>query len=430
MNVLVVDDEPMVRRSLGRSIARAWRDTHIASAASLPEAERALAETRPDVVTVDLGLDRDRSLLHGLRLVECVANQGRASHAVVVTGREDAVDAAHRAGAKVVLLKPVGDAELRGVGRRLGIPLVGDDDSLRADAAPLAGASRAMQELREAVRRVEGENGPVLIEGETGTGKELVARAIHGRHGKGPFHPVNCSTLESLAESQLFGHARGAFTSAERCARGAIEQAGDGVLFLDEIGDLAKPIQAKLLRVLEGSAVQPLGDERWIELRARLVAACHVDLEACVKAGTFRDDLYYRLAVHVIRVPPLRERAEDLPVLVPALLRRLRRPKRVTEDALALLATRPWPGNVRELAGLLERAAVYSCDDMIDADDVLAVERATRLVGPAGPAKALVGDSLGRFGIERDALARQFFEQALRGIRSTKRVPSRPPQQA
>ena len=351
MNVLMVEDESVVRAALGGALTRHWSDARLTWAASLPEAVSAIEKTGPDVVTVDLGLPPDPDRLQGLELVERLVKDGRGDRAVVVTGRLDAVDAAKRAGAKVVLLKPFRHEDVRDAGRRLGIPLVGDDPSLAQALACLVGASPPMVELREAVRRVAKEDGSVLVQGETGTGKELVARAIHRARGKGPFHAVNCSILDALAESQLLGHARGAFTSAVRAARGAVEQAGEGVLFLDEIGDLARALQPKLLRLLEGSRVQALGaDERWFELRARLVAASRVDLETCVAAGTFREDLYYRLAVHVIRVPPLRERTEDMPVLVQVLLQRLARPKTITEDAVAVLAGLH-PGRERAAAG-------------------------------------------------------------------------------
>jgi two-component system response regulator PilR (NtrC family) len=417
MNVLVVDDEPVVRRSLDRAITRTWRDARIASVGSLPEAERALDDARPDVMTVDLGLPPEPSQLRGLCLVERLAKEGRAHHAVVVTGRRDAVDVARRAGARVVLIKPVGYADLREAGRQLGIPLLGEPDVIEPALSPLVGASRPMRELHEAVRRVAREGGPVLIEGETGTGKELVARAIHGLRGKGPFHPLNCSTLEGLADSQLFGHARGAFTSAERRSRGAIEQAGDGVLFLDEIGELGKSAQAKLLRVLEGNDFQALADERWLHLEARLVSACHADLEACVAEGRFREDLFYRLAVHVIRVPPLRERPDDMPALVDALLRRLTRPKHITADAITALAAQRWPGNVRQLAGFLERVAVHACDDTIDVEDVREVARAT--LGSsrpvlAGPAKVQLAETGARFDVEMAVHARMLNDRALR----------------
>ena len=417
MNVLVVDDEQLVRRSLGRAIARAWRDARIASVGSLLEAERAMDTSRPDVVTVDLALEPDPAELSGLRLLKRLAGEGRADHAVVVTGRPDADEAAREAGARVVLHKPVGHAELREAGRVLGIPLVGDKDTIEPALLPLVGSSKAMCDLREAVRRAGREAGPVLLEGETGTGKELVARAFHGLRGREYFHAVNGSTLvDGIADSLLFGHARGAFTSAERDARGAIEQAGEGVLFLDEISDLPRVAQAKLLRVLDGYSFQPVGAERWLELRARLVSACHVDLETCVAEGTFREDLYHRVAIHHIRVPPLRARLEDVPELVQALQKRLVHPKHVTEEALAFLAAQTWPGNVRQLAAFVERASAAADDDTLGIDDVIEVARgmkglSSRPASFPGPAKVQV--ARGQLDVETEALRQRLFEQAL-----------------
>jgi DNA-binding NtrC family response regulator len=422
MNVLVVDDEPAVRKHLGRAIGRTWRDARVRWAAALPEAERAVEQERPDVVTVDLQLPPDRTQFLGVRLLKQMATAGRVGRAIVVTGQGDeAIALARRAGARVVLTKPLGDRELRDAGRRLGIEVIGGQESTEQALAPLVGTSPAMQELREDVRRAADGDLPVLVQGETGTGKELVARALYGLPGKGPFHALNCSTLEPLAESQLFGHARGAFTSAEKAERGAIEQAGEGVLFLDEIGDLPKTLQPRLLRVLDGHDFQALGDERPIRMRARLVAASHVDLEAAVEQGTFREDLYYRLSAHVIRVPPLRERAEDVPAIVQTLLARQRRPKGITEEAVALLAMQAWPGNVRQLAGELEGLAVRADGDLIDADDVRAMvlrkmrgARAGMSMGPVKATGGASGEGVGRFDAEIGAHERRLIEEALR----------------
>ena len=418
MNVLVVDDEPVVRRSLDLAIRRAWCDARIATVGSLAEAERALAATRPDVVTVDSGLPPDPSKLRGLHLVERVVRDGCADHAVVVTAHDDAIDAAHPARApELCSSSPSGTRKGCEAGRQLGIPLVGKRETIEPALASLIGCSKAMRDL-EAVRRVDRSRlGRSSFRARPVPARELVARAIHGLRGKGPFDALNCSTLEGLAHSQLFGHARGAFTSAERAARGAIEQAGEGVLFLDEIVDLPKSAQAKLLRVLERSPFQAVGGKEWMELMARLVSASHEDLEGQVAEGRFREDLFYRVAVHVIRVPPLRERTKDIPALVHALVQRLAHPKRVTENALAFLMTQRWPGNVRELAGFLQRAAVRTDDDTIDADDAVAVARvplgSTPRVLLAGPVKVHVAPPLGPFDLDIQALTQRHFQRAL-----------------
>ncbi len=243
----------------------------------------------------------------------------------------------------------------------------------------LIGTSPAMQRLRDEIRRLAPIPSPVLIFGESGSGKELVARDLHAlREGEGePFVPLNCAALaETLVESELFGHERGAFTGADRVRRGAFEQAGRGTLFLDEIGELPLPTQAKLLRVLESRELVRLGGERSISVDARVVAATHRDLEADVESKRFRQDLLYRLNVHVLRVPPLRERTSDIPLLVEHFLARVCerfgvRPKSIDEGALRILSTYDWrKNNVRELRNIVERLVIASEDDMVRAEHV------------------------------------------------------------
>jgi DNA-binding NtrC family response regulator len=227
-----------------------------------------------------------------------------------------------------------------------------------------------MRDLRRRIAAVARASGPVLVLGESGVGKEVVGSAIHRLLG-GPMHAINCGALGSLAESQLFGHARGAFTGADRQVMGAFERAGNGVVFLDEVGELAPEQQVKLLRVLDGSPFQPLGDDRWVSPRARAVAATNADLRQSVASGRFRADLLFRLSVHTIYVPPLRQRLEDLPELVAAIAERYELTKPLTEDAMAVLRSQPWPGNVRQLAAALQRLSARVRGDVIDAADVL-----------------------------------------------------------
>ncbi len=260
--------------------------------------------------------------------------------------------------------------------------LAGEVKRLRArvegDSA-MIGGSTAMRRLQEEIRRLAPIPSPVLILGESGAGKELVARDLHvlGGAPKAPFVAVNCAALpESLVESELFGHERGAFTGAERARRGAFELAGTGTLFLDEIGELPLAAQAKLLRALEAREITRLGAERTTPVEARVVAATHRDLEADVAAKRFRQDLFYRLNVHVLRVPPLRERAADVPLLVEHFLRTLcerfgMRTKTIDEDALRLLAVYDWRrNNVRELRNIVERMIIAADGDVIDAAHV------------------------------------------------------------
>jgi DNA-binding NtrC family response regulator len=236
-----------------------------------------------------------------------------------------------------------------------------------------------MRALHAAIARVAPIPSSVLIEGESGSGKELVARELHrlGPGAKTPFIAVNSAALpEHLVESELFGHERGAYTGADRLRQGAFETAGNGTLFLDEIGELPLPAQAKLLRVLEERQVARLGGSRAIPVAARVVAATNRDLDEEVRVGRFRQDLYYRLNVHRLRVPPLCERLSDVPALAERLLgaiaaRLQMRPKALTPEALALLAAYGWrKNNVRELRNCLERMLIASDASVIDADDV------------------------------------------------------------
>ena len=250
----------------------------------------------------------------------------------------------------------------------------------RVDAeTSLVGDSVPMRALRSAIARVAPIPSTVLVVGESGTGKELVARELH-RHGPGdkaPLVAVNCAALpEALVESELFGHERGAFTGADRLRRGAFESAGQGTLFLDEVGELPLPAQAKLLRVLEDRKVTRVGGDRAIAMTARVVAATNRDLESEVGAGRFRQDLYYRLNVHTLAVPSLRERRADVPALIDHLLRTITtqlraRPKPISPEAVALLAAHEWrKNNVRELRNSLERMLIASDGPVIDVSDV------------------------------------------------------------
>jgi two-component system, NtrC family, response regulator AtoC len=231
-----------------------------------------------------------------------------------------------------------------------------------------------MQELFATLRSLEGTSVPVIVEGESGTGKELVARAIHARspRAQGPMVAVNCGAIpESLVESELFGHAKGAFTGAHADRAGLIESADGGTLFLDELGELPLEAQAKLLRFLESGELRRVGEAATRSVDVRVVAATNRDLRRAIADGDFREDLYYRLAVFRLRLPPLRERAQDIPRLVGALLAALGRPDAaIAPDAVQALAKRRWPGNVRELRNALERALAIAGDGPIGAPHV------------------------------------------------------------
>jgi two-component system nitrogen regulation response regulator NtrX len=260
--------------------------------------------------------------------------------------------------------------------------LRGENTELRgrlADASRrMVGESGALEAVRGVVAKVAPTNARVLIMGENGSGKELVARLIHelSSRSTGPFVDVNCAAIpKELLESELFGHERGSFTGATEQRKGKFEQADGGTLFLDEVGDMSLDAQAKVLRGIEEQRVQRVGGTEGIPVDVRLVAATNKDLEQEVEAGTFREDLYYRLAVVPVRVPPLRERTEDVPLLAAHFLAHFaadlgRAPPRLTDKALDWLQRRAWPGNVRQLRNLMERASILVETDTIDVRDL------------------------------------------------------------
>jgi Nif-specific regulatory protein len=246
-------------------------------------------------------------------------------------------------------------------------------------ASPIVGRSPAMNEVFEAIERVGGSRATVLLLGESGTGKELIARAIHynSPQAEGPFITLNCAALpEHLVESELFGHEKGAFTGATALRKGRFELADGGTLFLDEIGELPLAMQSKLLRVLQERTFERVGGSKSITVQVRLIAATNRDLERAVADGTFRGDLYYRLKVVPIHIPPLRERREDIPLLVDHFLKRFRqehqRPATIMPDALARLVEHQWPGNVREVENTIERLVIMGRQPQITLQDVVA----------------------------------------------------------
>jgi DNA-binding NtrC family response regulator len=274
----------------------------------------------------------------------------------------------------------------------------------------IVGESRALQELFDTLKRVAPHDSTVLVLGESGTGKELIARALHalGSHPAGPFVPINCATLsDQILESELFGHEKGAFTSADRSKPGVMETADGGTLFLDEVGQMGLGCQAKLLRAIERREFRRVGGTRKIKVNLRVVAASNVRLEDSVAAGRFRSDLYYRLKVLSLEIPPLRERKEAIPVLAQRLLDELTRgarlhSKRLTPEALAQLGRYEWPGNVRELRNVMESVALIGPKGTIDVEDLPAN---VRKVG-AGFLQVSVGSRL-------DDVERQLIQRTL-----------------
>ena len=379
--VLVVDDVPAMAEQYAYDLKRVGR-YHTIVAAGGDEALEVLAREPIDCVVLDLEMPGT----DGFEVLRRLQQRGIDTPVIVYTGTGsyDRCIQAVRLGAYgfVDKAEPI-ERVVQEIENALSRGrLVRELRTLRSrfdGETPLIGDSAPMRALRDAIARVAPIPSTVLIVGESGTGKELVARELHrrGPGAKTPLVAVNSAALpEQLVESELFGHERGAFTGADRLRKGAFENAGAGTLFLDEVGELPLPAQAKLLRVLEDRTVTRVGGDRAIQVTARVVAATNRDLEREIEAGRFRQDLYYRLNVHMLRVPPLRERLSDIPALVDHLLHSIAshlgmRPKAIAPDAVALLAAYEWRrNNVRELRNCLERMMIASDAASIGVADV------------------------------------------------------------
>ena len=386
-SLLVVDDEPDLRTLYELTLVR--EGYTVDTAGSVEEAWALLNERGFSAVITDMRLPDGT----GLELLQRLEEGGRSEKAIVITayGSPQGAVEALKSGAYDYLTKPVDLRQFRAVvASALGratppAPKAAAAPPLRRRAAPqaalqrLVGQTESMRQVHAMVGKVARSMAPVLVHGESGTGKELVARAVHelSSRGAGPFVAVNCGAIpETLLEAEFFGYRKGAFTGAVEDREGFFQAAQDGTLFLDEIGDLPLAMQSKLLRVIQERAVRPLGAVVETPVNVRIVSATHRDLGEEVNAGRFRQDLYYRLNVICIRMPPLRERAPDLPLICAALLERIAQDAGVTpaptisDDALRLLAGHAFPGNVRELENLLQRALALSGGDVILADDL------------------------------------------------------------
>jgi DNA-binding NtrC family response regulator len=370
--ILLVDDDRAFRRSTAELLRQ---DGYaVQGAADGREAVAALAGGAVDLVILDLRMPG----MDGLGLVEVLRTRGEGVPILMISGFgtiESAVESIHL-GADDFLTKPVDPSVLSDRVARL---LERRPSAASLDGEPFAGMigrSRPMRDVFDAIRRVAPAETTVLVTGETGTGKELVARAIHAaspRAGK-PFVAVNCASLsEGLLESELFGHVRGAFTGAVQEKRGLFSAADGGTMLLDEIGDVGLRLQLRLLRALQEREVTPVGAVRPVRVDARVIAASNRDLRAEMEAGRLREDLYYRLNVFRIPLPPLRDRRGDIPLLVEAALRRVRdrspgaSPTSVSPFAMRLLQGYAWPGNVRELFAVVESASLRADGSRIEA---------------------------------------------------------------
>jgi two-component system nitrogen regulation response regulator GlnG len=366
-HLLLIDDDPDL---VAEQVRQAFPRHRVEVAGTAAEGlERARAGP-PDVILLDLRLP-DQTGLEAYRRLRQLDARIPVVFVTLTKGAEDAIEAMKQ-GAYDYLFKPLDLGQLRRVvGEALEVARRMREPAVLAEAAPdadvegaIVGSCPAMREVYKAVGRVAAQDVPVLISGASGTGKELIARAIyqHGTRAQAPFLAINCAAIpENLLESELFGHERGAFTGADRRRIGKFEQVSGGTLFLDEVGDMPLALQAKMLRVLQEQAFERVGGNETVRTDVRLIAATHHDLKADSAAGRFRPDLYYRLGVFTIHLPPLRERGDDLPLLVRHYLRRFSRElgrevREVAPEALERLQGYPWPGNIRELQSVLKQA--------------------------------------------------------------------------
>jgi two-component system response regulator HydG len=395
--LLVVEDDSPVRE-VCHEVAAAL-GLKVLEAATAAEAQERVEQERVDLVLADLRLP-DAS---GMELLERIKREQPHIAVILMTGygsTEVAVDAVKR-GAYDYLGKPfrVDDLRARLQNALQVVELTQENRILREQArgqpgfGGLVGTSAAMQRVYRLIVKVSQSRHPVLILGESGTGKELVARSIHalGPRRDRPFIPVDCAGLvPTLIESELFGYVKGAFTGAATSKQGLLEAAQGGTLFLDEIAELPTDLQAKLLRALQEREIKPVGGTERVPLDVRVLAATNRDLDAARREGRFRQDLYYRLNVVTLRVPPLRERKTDIPLLVSHFLERARNPERplkgLSEEAMARLASYDWPGNVRELENAVERAVALGAGPVIHTVDL-----PTNLQSPALAAAVPLG---------------------------------------
>ncbi|MCB9744588.1 MAG: sigma-54-dependent Fis family transcriptional regulator [Alphaproteobacteria bacterium] len=395
---LVVDDEPGVRAFLSGALELADHD--VDEAGDGEEALALLAKRSYDVVITDLKMPR----MDGMQLLRAIKNDQPEVEVIMLTAHgnvESAVEAM-RLGAFDYLNKPIsGPAELRLLVER-ALERRRNRDAREAEGTglpPLSHGAPAMQPVVKALQKVARTHATVLLLGETGSGKEVAARTVHAwsPRASGPFAAINCAALsESLLESELFGHERGAFTGADRRHRGRVELAASGTFFLDEVGELPATIQAKLLRVLQEKTFHRVGGSQELSADVRWIAATNRDLGEMVAEGSFREDLYHRLAVFPVRLPALRQRREDIVPLAESLLKRIGpevagRRLGLSAAAKAKLERAEWRGNVRELANTLERGAILAEGAEIDADDLMMFDvggAATPAVG-LGPAPTM-----------------------------------------
>jgi len=375
--VLIVDDEPDIRELLELTLGRMNLETR--SASTIEEAHHLLDQFRFDLCLTDMRLPDG----NGIDLVRAIQEKFPQTPVAVITahGSMEVAITALKAGAFDFVSKPLDVNDLRNIVRsalKIGGSPVARADSAKSGTQKLLGVSQAIQKVRMLIEKLARGQAPVYIHGESGTGKELVARLIHdlGPRANGHFVPVNCGAIpEALMESEFFGHKKGSFTGAVADKDGLFMAAHGGTLFLDEVGDLPLHMQVKLLRAIQEKSVRPVGGQSEVKMDVRILSATHKDLQSLVREGKFRQDLFYRLNVIELSVPPLRERPDDIPLLAEHLCQRLATnlgmPVPTLSDmALEALNRYDFPGNVRELENILERAMTLCDGKEITADDL------------------------------------------------------------
>ena len=421
MRVLVVDDEADIRELLDLTLARMGLSADCAG--SVAEAKAFLSRERYNLCLTDMRLpDGD-----GLEIVRLIGSNYGATPVAVITafGNTDNAVSALKAGAFDYLAKPVALEQLRTlVKSALNLPSAPTNGNVlekKTTGGPLLiGDSPAMTAVREMIDKVARSQAPVYVSGESGSGKELAARSIHAQSARhaAPFVPVNCGAIpENLMESEFFGYRKGAFTGADSDREGFFQAANGGTLFLDEVADLPLAMQVKLLRAIQEKKVRKVGSAVEEPVDVRIISATHRQLKDCVDAGAFRQDLYYRLNVIELRMPALRERQEDVPVLVDATLKRLcgEQPPVLLPEARQALVTYPYPGNVRELENILERATALCVDGQITPEDLQLADTDVEGAAEAGGTldeqinrfeRQLILEALSKTGDNRTAAAR------------------------
>ena len=391
--LLIVDDNKEIRKQLKWGLAKDYR---ILLAESVAEAMSLFEQHEPDVVTLDLGLPPDiDGATEGLRCLQQILYQRPATKVIVLSGNEDHANAlaAVDMGAYDFYHKPINLDELKIIlSRAFHVSeLEAENERLQTEAvsksagfSDIFGQCSQMLDVFSTIKKVASIDVPVLILGESGTGKEVVARAIHNRgiRAEGNFVAINCGAIpENLLESELFGHEKGAFTGAQNRVQGKVEYAAGGTLFLDEIGEMPPLLQVKLLRFLQEKTIQRVGGREDIPVDTRIIAATNIDIEEAIKVGDFREDLFYRIGVISMNLPPLRDRGDDIELLANLFLRRYgqefgKKVRGFSVDATSYMREHSWPGNVRELENKVKRAIVMAENPIIESWDLGFTERA------------------------------------------------------